>query len=75
MSSEITLTSLNKAFLTVFFTLFNNVKINLLIKQIVKHNNENTQTFKKLIKTYIFVIINYQMIIMTNKNFIQVAER
>lgn len=53
------LTSLNEASLTVLFTSFNGVEIDLLIKQIIEHDNENAQAFKKLAKTCTSVIVNY----------------
>ncbi len=53
------LISLNEASLTVLFTSFNGVEVNLLIQRIIEHDDENAQASKKLTKACIFVIVNY----------------
>lgn len=73
--SEMTLTSSNGASLTVLFTSSNSAEVNLLIERIVKHDDEDAQTSKKLTKTCTSAIANHHLMTVTNKDLIQVAER
>ena len=72
---EMTLTSSSEASLTVPFTPTNSAEIDLLIERIVEHDDEDAQASKKLAKACTSAMADYQMMTITNKSLIQVAER